>query len=126
MDRAANHGPANQRPIYGEQSVEAFAQRLAEAEPGELQLIDVREPHEAEIVSLEQFELLPLSQSQQWAGQIGDRFSPERETWVLCHHGIRSAQMCQWLAAQGFTQLNNISGGIDAYARRIDSRLSLY
>lgn len=111
---------------YSEKTVEALAQRLAEAEPGELQLIDVREPGEAEIVSLESFELLPLSQSGEWAGQIRDRFSPEKETWVLCHHGMRSAQMCQWLTSQGFTQVNNISGGIDAYARRINSALALY
>jgi len=113
-------------PGYAEQTVEALAQRLAEADPSELQLIDVREPGEAEVVSLEQFELLPLSQSGEWAGQIRDRFSPEKETWVLCHHGMRSAQMCQWLSSQGFTKLNNISGGIDAYARRIDSSLALY
>ncbi len=111
---------------YAEQTVEAFAQRFAETEPGDLQLIDVREPGEAEIVSLEKFELLPLSQSGEWAGQICDRFSPEKETWVLCHHGMRSAQMCQWLNSQGFTQVNNISGGIDAYARRINSELALY
>lgn len=111
---------------YSEKTVEAFAQRLAEAEPGTLQLIDVREPGEAEIVFLEPFELLPLSQSGEWAGQICDRFSPDKETWVLCHHGMRSAQMCQWLNSQGFTQVNNISGGIDAYARRINSELALY
>ncbi|NJN31100.1 MAG: rhodanese-related sulfurtransferase [Synechococcales cyanobacterium RM1_1_8] len=111
---------------YLEITVEALAQRLAEAEPGTLQLIDVREPQEAEIVSLEGFELLPLSQAQQWAGQVRDRFNPTTETLVLCHHGLRSAQMCQWLASQGFTQVKNISGGIDAYARRIDSALALY
>ena len=111
---------------YAEQTVEALAQRLAEAELDELQLIDVREPGEAEIVSLEHFELLPLSQSGAWAGDIRDRFSPEKETWVLCHHGMRSAQMCQWLNSQGFTRVNNISGGIDAFARRINSELALY
>ncbi len=111
---------------YAEQTVEALAQRLAEVEPDSLQLIDVREPAEAEIVSLDHFELLPLSQSQQWSGQILERFSPEKETWVLCHHGMRSAQMCQWLTSQGFSSVNNISGGIDAYARRINSELALY
>jgi rhodanese-related sulfurtransferase len=29
---------------------------------------------------------------------------------------VRSAQMCQWLSQQGFSQLYNLTGGIDAYA----------
>jgi len=40
--------------------------------------------------------------------------------------GMRSAQMCQWLIAQGFTNVKNLAGGIDAYSRRIDSSVPLY
>ncbi len=107
-------------------SVEQLAQRLATADPGEVQLIDVREPNEAAIAAIEGFELLPLSQHEQWESTIADRFDPHRETYVLCHHGMRSARMCQWLIAQGFTEVRNIAGGIEAYAQQVDTSVPRY
>ncbi|NJL86516.1 MAG: rhodanese-related sulfurtransferase [Leptolyngbyaceae cyanobacterium SM1_1_3] len=101
----------------GQIDVAALAERLAQAE--ELQLIDVREANELAIARLEGFEHLPLSQFKQWAEQIQARFDPSAETIVMCHHGMRSAQMCQWLIAQGFTQVKNLTGGIDAYADKL-------
>jgi rhodanese-related sulfurtransferase len=90
------------------------------------QLIDVREPDEAAIVSLPGFQLFPLSQSAQWANTLLQQLDPHQETIVLCHHGVRSAHVCQWLIAQGFTQVKNLSGGIDAYADAVDPRLPRY
>ncbi len=107
-------------------SVEELATQLASADPGTLQLIDVREPHEWEIVHLDGFELLPLSQFETWSGQISQRFDPNQETIVLCHHGMRSQHMCTWLVSQGFQQVKNVVGGIDAYAIRIDPSLRQY
>ncbi|HIK46447.1 MAG TPA: rhodanese-related sulfurtransferase [Leptolyngbyaceae cyanobacterium M65_K2018_010] len=104
---------------YQSLSVEELAQRLA-AGADELQLIDVREPEELAIVSLEGFVNLPLSQFAHWADTIHSQFEADRETVVMCHHGVRSAQMCGWLAQQGFTRLNNLTGGIDAYAALVD------
>jgi len=106
-------------------SVEELAQRMADAsEP--LQLIDVREPQEVEIAKVEGFDILPLSQFEEWSGQIRDRFDPQAETFVMCHHGMRSYQMCQWLHSQGFTQVKNVVGGIDAYALLVDSSIPKY
>ncbi len=90
------------------------------------QLIDVREPEEVAWVSLPGFAVRPLSQWAQWAGAIATDFDPHRETWVLCHHGVRSHQMCAWLQSQGFTHVKNIRGGIDAYASEVDRRLPRY
>lgn len=106
-------------------SVEEFVQLLADP-PANLQLIDVREPRELEMAHLEGFENLPLSEYGDWSGQICDRFNPEAETVVMCHHGMRSAQMCQWLASQGFTNVKNLTGGIDAYAALIDPSIPRY
>ncbi|MEO1070413.1 MAG: rhodanese-like domain-containing protein [Cyanobacteria bacterium J06638_6] len=106
-------------------SVEALAQRLAEG-ADDLQLIDVREPSELELASLAEFINLPLSEFGQWSETIHSRFERDRETIVLCHHGMRSAQMCGWLAQQGFTQLKNVTGGIDAYALMVDRTVSRY
>lgn len=107
-------------------SVTDFAKRVKSASVGELQLIDVREPSEAAIASIPGFTLLPLSQYEQWGETIHSQFECDRETWVLCHHGMRSAQMCQWLLAQGFTNVKNISGGIDAYSLQVDPSIARY
>ena len=105
-------------------SVEELAQRLASKE--DLQLMDVREPQEVAIASLEGFEILPLSEYAEWSDHIHSRFDLEKETIVMCHHGIRSAQMCQWLMNQGFTNVKNVAGGIDAYSILVDHSIPQY
>jgi rhodanese-related sulfurtransferase len=106
-------------------TVEELAVYLGSNDPY-LQLIDVREREEAAIAFLPSFELLPLSEFAQWHDEIKTRFNPEMETLVLCHHGVRSAQMCQWLLNIGFTKVKNISGGIDRYAIAIDPSIPRY
>lgn len=106
-------------------SVEELAQRLS-AGDASIQLIDVREPQEIATASIEGFVNLPLSEFGEWGDQITTMFNPQGETLVLCHHGIRSAQMCQWLVAQGFTNVRNITGGIDAYSILVDSSIPQY
>jgi len=93
---------------------------------GELQLIDVREPQEVDIAALDGFEGFPLSQFGAWSSQIHTHLDAQRQTIVLCHHGLRSAQMCRWLHQQGFTNVMNVAGGIDAYARLVDPTLPRY
>ena len=106
-------------------SVEQLHQRLSESTEG-LQLIDVREEEEIAIAHLEGFNYLPLSAFPEWSDQIQTRFDPDAETLVLCHHGGRSAQMCQWLMRQGFTNVKNIAGGIDAYSLNVDPSIPRY
>ena len=111
--------------IVGVEEISApdFAQRLAE---GELQLVDVREPEEVAIAHLSNFIYLPLSKYADWAEQIFTHLDPSLETIVMCHHGMRSAQMCQWLQRQGFERTKNLSGGIDAYSRLVDNTVPRY
>ncbi|MGJ5630739.1 rhodanese-like domain-containing protein [Nostoc sp. CALU 1950] len=106
-------------------SVEELGQRLSSSDAS-IQLVDVREPEELAIASIEGFVNLPLSQFTEWGDQVPTLFNPQAETLVLCHHGIRSAQMCQWLIAQGFTNVQNISGGIDAYSVLVDPSIPQY
>ncbi len=115
----------NANSALPETNVEALAQRL-ETDPDTVQLIDVREPQELEIASVPNFVNLPLSQFPAWSETIHSQFDSETETIVMCHLGMRSAQMCQWLIGQGFTNVKNLSGGIDAYSRRIDKSVPLY
>lgn len=112
-------------------SVEEFAIRCAEVQSsgvanGAVQLIDVREPYELELAALDGFMNLPLSQFEQWSEQISSVLDPHAETIVMCHHGVRSAQMCYWLIQQGFTNVKNLSGGIAAYAVQVDRSVPQY
>jgi rhodanese-related sulfurtransferase len=88
----------------------------------ELELIDVREPLEHEMARIEGARLLPLSTFQEWAGTL----DPDAEIVVMCHHGIRSAQVCAFLAQQGFTKLSNLAGGIDRWSHEVDASVPLY
>ena len=106
-------------------TVQELAERLA-GDRQDLQLIDVRERDEVEIAAIADFTILPLSEYDQWSVAFKENFDPHAETLVLCHHGIRSAQMCQWLVNQGFTNVKNIGGGIDAYAYAVEPSMAKY
>lgn len=106
-------------------TVQELASRLS-SDTGNLQLLDVREPSEVAIAHLEGFQNLPLSEFAEWSEEIPTRLDPHAETLVLCHHGVRSAQMCQWLIAQGFTNVKNVVGGIDAYSLEVDPSIPAY
>mgnify|MGYP001042422525 CR=1 FL=1 len=105
-----------------------LAARLRDPEAGPLQLIDVREPAELELVNLSAlgFRHYPLSCYKEWSERILRELDPHCPTFVLCHYGIRSAQVSEWLQANGFTQVYNISGGIHAWALAVDPTLPTY
>ena len=45
---------------------------------------------------------------------------------VLCHHGVRSAQLARFLVDNGFKKVWNLTGGIDAYAANVDGSVPRY
>lgn len=106
-------------------TVQDFAQRLQDQDTP-LQLVDVREPEELQLAKLDGFLNLPLSDFANWSSQIYTYLDPDTETIVMCHHGMRSAQMCAWLGQQGFTKVKNLQGGIDAYSMKIDRSVPFY
>ena len=106
-------------------SVEELAERLS-SDASSIQLVDVREPQEVALACIDGFVNLPLSEFSEWAKQISTRLDFDTETLVICHHGVRSAQMCRWLIAQGFTNVKNIVGGIDAYSTIVDPSIPQY
>jgi rhodanese-related sulfurtransferase len=110
---------------FTEITVTELATKLADTEQ-KYQFVDVREPQELAIAALPQFINLPLSEHADWSPAIYTRLDKDVETLVLCHHGMRSAQMCQWLIDRGFTQVSNIIGGIDAYSYHVDPTLPKY
>ena len=48
------------------------------------------------------------------------------EIVVICHHGIRSQQVANFLKQMGFNNLSNLAGGIDAWARDIEPTMARY
>ena len=110
---------------FTEITVTELAAKLADLDRA-YQFIDVREPQELAVVKLPRFINLPLSEHTDWSPEIYTRLDKDLETLVLCHHGMRSAHMCQWLIDRGFTQVSNIIGGIDAYSYHVDPSLPKY
>eukprot|EP00741_Cyanophora_paradoxa_P007147 tig00000123_g6918.t1 len=116
-----------QRPAPGKVEVEELAKIMKERKD-EVQLIDVREDDELAIASVPGFMPFPLTQAQSWAPalQAGERLDKTKETYVMCHKGMRSAQMCNFLAQIGFEKVYNVTGGIDAYSKKVDSSVPTY
>ena len=85
-------------------------------------LLDVREPWEFQLAHIDGSELLPMQTIPNQVDEL-DRSHP---TVVICHHGTRSLQVVAFLERQGFENLHNLRGGIDAWARQVDSRVPLY
>ncbi len=86
-------------------------------------LLDVREPWEIEKASIEGSKQIPM-------GDIPTRghqeLDPEEHIIVLCHHGVRSLSVTNWLRQQGFEKVQSVRGGIDGWARTVDPKVPLY
>jgi rhodanese-related sulfurtransferase len=95
--------------------------RLDRAE--KFRLIDVREADEWALGHLPQAELIPLSEFQKRATA---ELSPEESLVLYCHHGMRSGRAQGYLKAQGFTDVLNLTGGIDAWSVQVDSTVKRY
>ncbi len=100
--------------------VQALSARLAAGETPVL--LDVREKWEHDIAALPNSRLVPLGTLQQATPSL-DRGA---EYVVYCHHGGRSAMAAQWLRAQGFAQVANLEGGIDAWSLEVDASVPRY
>jgi adenylyltransferase/sulfurtransferase len=103
-------------------TVKELQTRLQAGDP--VRLIDVREEDEWAICHLEGAELVPLSRWEtEWKKVVsGDSILRV----VYCHHGIRSAHAVALLKKAGFHDVENLEGGIDAWARTIDPDMRTY
>jgi len=85
-------------------------------------LLDVREPWEHRIAALEGATLIPMRE----IPAAAETLDPAQEIIVICHHGIRSRHVAHYLESRGFDRVINLRGGVDAWARELDTRLSIY
>ncbi len=85
-------------------------------------LLDIREPYEVALCALANSQHIPMRQIPENLGII----PKERLILVLCHAGARSLRVTQFLRANGYPQVSNVAGGIDAWAKQIDPSLARY
>ncbi|AYA36139.1 molybdopterin-synthase adenylyltransferase MoeB [Hymenobacter oligotrophus] len=85
-------------------------------------MLDVREPDEYELCHLPQATLLPLSHLADGVAML----PRQGNIVVYCHRGGRSARAIQQLEQQGFSNLLNLEGGIDAWATEVDKQMPRY
>jgi rhodanese-related sulfurtransferase len=92
--------------------------------PNAPRLIDVRESDEFDIAHIAGAELLPLSQ---WPAVAAEKLTDPAEPLLIhCHHGGRSAHATEFLLRNGFTDVTNVAGGIEAWSREIDPTIPRY
>lgn len=84
-------------------------------------LLDVRESFEYGIAKLEASSLIPMNQIPARLTEI----EADKKVVVICHHGMRSAQVAYFLDEQGIACFN-LTGGIDAWAKSCDETMALY
>jgi rhodanese-related sulfurtransferase len=84
--------------------------------------LDVREHSELAICRIDGALHIPM-------GEIPERAEalPKGEKLiVLCHHGMRSLNVVQYLEARGFENAINMSGGIHAWSMEVDPEIARY
>ena len=89
-----------------------------------LRLIDVREEEEWNFCRIPSAELIPLSQ---WPAAALEKLTDKTCSIVVqCHHGGRSARAAAWLLGQGFSNVKNLAGGIDAWSLQVEPSVPRY
>jgi rhodanese-related sulfurtransferase len=85
-------------------------------------LVDVREPWEFEHCSIDGSVLIPL---QSLPGRVGE-LPRDRDLVLVCHHGNRSQRAAVWLRQSGYPRVNNLAGGVLAWADDVDPQMPRY
>ena len=85
-------------------------------------LLDVREPWEFEKCQISKSVLVPMRQ----IPSVLNELDPDRETIVICHHGIRSRSVASYLVNNEFSNVINLTGGVDAWAKYVDHSMETY
>ena len=93
-------------------------------------ILDIREYLEIEKVRLNdpRVVILPMSLIvQKGVDAIPAKvMNIEKEIIIICHHGIRSAQVTGWFLMQGWKNVFSLHGGVEAFAQQIDQSIGFY
>jgi len=93
-------------------------------------IVDVREVWELNYARIVDARVTNVPMSQ--IGRIQQEAFPlelrdhEAEIVVMCHHGVRSANVTNWMTQNGWKNVSSLTGGIDAYAAQVDPGVGTY
>ncbi len=85
-------------------------------------LLDVREPHEYEIVNIKGAKLIPLGELPERVNEL----DTADEIVAYCHTGGRSARATDFLRSLGYKKVRNLEGGVEGWAVEVDPSLPRY
>jgi rhodanese-related sulfurtransferase len=86
-------------------------------------LLDVRQDWETKLCRLDNAVHIPIEEIEVRTAEL----DPRDEIVVYCHQGVRSAAVAQYLREQhGFTNVKNLAGGLDLWARTVDPSMRRY
>lgn len=85
-------------------------------------VVDVREPWEFERCRIDGSLLVPLAQLPARRAELPH----DKELVLVCHHGARSQHAAMWLAQNGFPNVHNLRGGVEAWALEVDPAMPRY
>ena len=97
-------------------------ERLGDTAAAKPLLLDVREPWESQVCQISGSLLMPMRTIAVRHAEL----DPDAETVVICHHGARSMQAALYLERAGFTRVYNLTGGLDAWARTVETSMPVY
>jgi rhodanese-related sulfurtransferase len=90
-----------------------------------IRLIDVREVEEFELARIEKSELISMQTIPAELQRL-EGLADEADLLLVCHHGVRSLQVAEWLRRQGIENCFSLAGGIDQWSREIDPSVPRY
>jgi sulfur-carrier protein adenylyltransferase/sulfurtransferase len=102
-----------------EMTVEELKRRLDAGD--DLFVLDVREPHEYQICNINGY-LIPLGDLPKRVNELDS----SREIVAHCRSGVRSAKAVTFLQQAGFRKVKNLTGGILAWADKVDPKMPKY
>ena len=85
-------------------------------------LLDVREPWEFQTCHIPGSVSMPMQSIPSRLQELEE----ESPVVCICHHGMRSMSVAAWLERNGFTQVINLVGGVDAWAKQVDPAMPRY
>ena len=90
----------------------------------DLLLLDCRQDDEYAMVHIDGATHIPMGSIPERVGELAAH--KDRPIVVHCHHGGRSLRVTNWLRSQGFSNVRNMTGGIDAWSLQIDNSKPRY
>jgi rhodanese-related sulfurtransferase len=101
-------------------TVQQASERLKAPNPPKL--LDTRSQAEFDIVHLPN----SILATDEVVNEVLQNWDKSQAIICICHHGIRSLSAAQFLAKQGFANVNSMKGGLDAWSQQIDPKLPRY